>query len=823
MRALSVWWDGVVVGTLQVNPHGEMRFTYAAGWLADASRPAISFSLPKQEQPFKQRQCRPFFAGLLPEESQRDVIAGTLGISAGNDFAFLEALGGDVAGALSLWPEGEVPPPPPPGTPRPLRDDELVELLSILPRRPLLAGQKGFRLSLAGAQTKLPVVLIDDRVALPAPGQPTTHILKPAISRFPNTTENEALVMTLATAVGLPAAPVVARNVDGRPYLLVTRYDRRFDAGGRAHRLHQEDFCQALGVPPERKYAAEGGPTFKSGFDLLRRATTRPAGAVLAFLDAAIFNLIVGNADAHGKNFSLLYQGADVSLAPFYDLLSTVAYPDLSPSLAMKIAKRATLEEIRPTTWPAFGDDIGVPPRFVRRRVVELAEAVLAEVVDLPGSQALAGLDGTALAQYSSVIASRAERVARTGGTGSFEASAEALGRSGRYNRRVTGLAVVALVAALTQAAPVPSAAQTGPVIPKAPDADALLAQAVQLHEAGDLFGAVTNYEAYLKSDANNAGVRSNLGAAYVRLGRVAEGVAEYRKALAIEPGNPTYRFNLALALYRTAQYAEAVTELQGVLARQDDHLSARLLLGDCYLRQGRFQEVVDLLAPWEDSYGGDRGFAYVLGSAFIETDRIDHGQRLIEQIFKSGESAEAHLLMGTVHLRAGDSPAALVELKKAVELNPTMPVANGLLGRALLRNGEHEAAQRAFLRELEINPDDFNANLQVSELKKREQKFEEARTYIERALRMRPDDVTAKFGLAGVHISLSQNEEARKILEEVVAAAPKYSEAVTQLALVYYRLNRREDGDRMRARVQELNAEAQARQPGAQPQPPQP
>lgn len=414
-RTLSVWWDGVVVGSLQVNQHGQMRFTYAAHWLADSSRIPISFSLPKRERPFTQGQCRPFFAGLLPEESQRDMIAGALGISKGNDFALLEALGGDVAGALCLWPEGEVPPAPEPsGTPSPLSDDELRDVLDTLPKRPLLAGRDGLRLSLAGAQTKLPVVVVDDRVALPAPGQPTTHILKPAIARFPHTTENEALVMTLAAAVGLRVAPVTARIVEGRPYLLVSRYDRRFDAAGQAHRLHQEDLCQALGIVPERKYAAEGGPTFKTGFDLLRRATTRPAGAVLAFLDAAIFNLIVGNADAHGKNFSLLYQGADVSLAPFYDLLSTVAYPDLSPNLAMKIAKRATLEEVGPATWPAFAEDIGLAASFVRRRVRELSNDVIAQVALIPGSTPLAALDVSALKTYAALISDRAERVART-------------------------------------------------------------------------------------------------------------------------------------------------------------------------------------------------------------------------------------------------------------------------------------------------------------------------------------------------------------------------------------------------------------------------
>lgn len=414
-RRLSVWWDGEVVGTLQVNQHGQMRFTYGSGWLADASRPAISFSLPKQEQPFTQRQCRPFFAGLLPEEAQRDVIAGALGISKGNDFAFLEALGGDVAGALSLWPEGEVPPArEPSGTPRPLSDDELVDVLDTLPKRPLLAGREGLRLSLAGAQAKLPVVLVDDRVALPAPGQPTTHILKPAIARFPHTTENEALVMTLAAAVRLPVAPVTARRLQGRPYLLVTRYDRRFDTNGEAHRLHQEDFCQALGIAPERKYAAEGGPTFKTGFDLLRQATTVPAVAVLSFLDAAIFNLIVGNADAHGKNFSLLYQASGVSLAPFYDLLSTVAYPDLFPNLAMKIAKRATIEEIGPTTWTAFADDIGLAGSFIRRRVRELSDGVSARVLSLPAGAALAELDASALKEYAVIILSRAEQLART-------------------------------------------------------------------------------------------------------------------------------------------------------------------------------------------------------------------------------------------------------------------------------------------------------------------------------------------------------------------------------------------------------------------------
>lgn len=414
-RSLSVWWADALVGRLHLDQHGRMRFAYADEWLADPSRPAISFSLPRQRAPFSQRQCAPFFGGLLPEDAQRDAIARALGISRHNDFAFLDALGGDIAGALTLWPEGERPPTPDPSSvARPLADTELVELIDALPSRPLLAGRDGLRLSLAGAQTKAPVVLVEDRVALPVPGQPTTHILKPALARFPHITENEALVMTLAAAAGLPVAPVSARIVGGRPYLLVGRYDRRRDARGQVERLHQEDFCQALGIPSDRKYAAEGGPTFTTSFDLLRRATTIPAVAVLSLLDAAIFNVVAGNADAHGKNFSLLYTETGVRLAPFYDLLSTAAYPDLSPRLAMRVARRATLEEIDPATWPAFAKDAGLAAPFVRRRVRELSEAAIALAPGLAESPALAALDAAALSVVAALIVSRAERLART-------------------------------------------------------------------------------------------------------------------------------------------------------------------------------------------------------------------------------------------------------------------------------------------------------------------------------------------------------------------------------------------------------------------------
>jgi serine/threonine-protein kinase HipA len=203
-------------------------------------------------------------------------------------------------------------------------------------------------------------------------------------------------------------APAQARVVADRRFLLVTRYDRAHDAAGRVVRLHQEDFCQALGIPPEHKYAAEGGPTFKTAFDLLRRVATRPAVEVLKLLDAAIFNLIIGNADAHGKNYSLLHGADGATLAPLYDLLSTLAYPDLSPKLAMKIAKCATIEEIDETTWPKFAADAGLGAPFVRRRVKELAESIAKSAPIVVARIARPGLSEADLDRFGALVATRA-------------------------------------------------------------------------------------------------------------------------------------------------------------------------------------------------------------------------------------------------------------------------------------------------------------------------------------------------------------------------------------------------------------------------------
>jgi serine/threonine-protein kinase HipA len=412
-RTLDIWWDGRLVGQLTQDKHGELGFAYAPAWLDDEQAQPLSASLPKRAEPFSRRECRPFFGGLLPEESQRDAAAQALGVSRANDFALLDRLGGDVAGALQLLPPGELPATLAPDQ-RPTRLDEagLIRVLDALPVRPLLAGEEGLRLSLAGAQSKVPVVLVDGAVALPAPGQPTTHILKPPISRFTATTENEAFVMRLAAAIGLDVAPVEARIVQDRTFLLVQRYDRAIGADGIVRRIHQEDFCQALGVPPETKYASEGGPTFKDCFALLRRVAARPAVDVLKLLDAVIFNVIAGNADAHGKNFSILYDTEGPRLAPLYDLLATVAYPDLSPKFAMKIGKRAILAELDDAGWAVFASDAGLGLPLTRRRIAEISKGVVEKVTAVASELSRLGLDQASIEQFADMIRERARRLA---------------------------------------------------------------------------------------------------------------------------------------------------------------------------------------------------------------------------------------------------------------------------------------------------------------------------------------------------------------------------------------------------------------------------
>jgi serine/threonine-protein kinase HipA len=403
-RTLDVYLHNELAGQLVQDDGGQMSFTYAESWLNKPGATALSQSLPLRKERFSRNECRGFFGGILPEETKREIIARNLGISARNDYAMLEQIGGECAGAVTFIPAGEKLPEQHYGY-RKLSPDELAAILRELPKRPLLAGDEGIRLSLAGAQDKVAVRIEGNDISLPLGGAPSTHILKPAVDRFNGVVFNEALCMKLAAAAGLPAAGVETRSVDGLDYLVVERYDRmhRQTAGGPPvlDRLHQEDFCQALGIVSETKYQKEGGPSLKQCFGLLREVSSAPVVDLARLLDAVIYNYLVGNNDAHGKNFSLLYHGVgtanlDIRLAPSYDIVSTIYYPELSQTMAMKIGGEYSSEKVLPKNFEQLAEEAGLGKPLVKQRVPELAEIVTAALgtMDLahPVAEAVAAL-----------------------------------------------------------------------------------------------------------------------------------------------------------------------------------------------------------------------------------------------------------------------------------------------------------------------------------------------------------------------------------------------------------------------------------------------
>lgn len=348
---LDVYFGETKAGALSQDDAGALSYAYDPGYLAAKAPRAISFSMPLQEKAYEDRVTRPFFSGLLPDEGARRKLAGALGISSGNAFGLLEVIGGECAGALSLYPAGQTPPSSDDDGVEKLSPERLEEIIGKLRERPLLGGEDGVRLSLAGAQDKLAVCIERDAIWLAKGGRPTTHILKPFIQTLDGTVENELFCLRLAARLKLPASSVDMRRVGAIPFLLVERYDRHRQKDGTITRLHQEDFCQALSVPPELKYEEEGGPGIERCLDLLSRASARPAADRLAFIRMLIFHYLVGNADAHGKNYALLYRDKVPELAPLYDVVCTAAYPRLANKLAMKIGARNVADTIGLEQW----------------------------------------------------------------------------------------------------------------------------------------------------------------------------------------------------------------------------------------------------------------------------------------------------------------------------------------------------------------------------------------------------------------------------------------------------------------------------------------
>ncbi len=403
----DLYADGVIAGAIETGLR-ETAFIYDPAWLKSPARFPLSLSMPLSAREWGPDVILPWLMNLLPEGAPLRALTRALGASAEDVLALISASGGDLAGALSIRP--------PAGLARnePIRDEAALErIFNELPAKPFLVGEEGVAMSLAGAQEKLPVVFENGAFYIPVNGAASTHILKPDTAHLPGSVQNEALCMQLARRCGLNVADVTTGIAGDRSYLLVTRYDRILKEGA-VRRIHQEDFCQALGRPPGAKYehnqTGVPGPSLADMFALIGEHMT--ARDTNRFLDAVIFNVAIGNVDSHAKNYSILLTPGRVELAPLYDLMSGLAWASITENHAQSVGGQRRGRYMFRHHWQHLAKAAGLSAPAVLRRVVSVCDRIAAE---LPSARedviAMPAGRGMLLDTFCSEIAARVTTV----------------------------------------------------------------------------------------------------------------------------------------------------------------------------------------------------------------------------------------------------------------------------------------------------------------------------------------------------------------------------------------------------------------------------
>jgi serine/threonine-protein kinase HipA len=387
---LAVWLYGDQVATIH-RDRGRLRLIYTEDALNRYAlgTPLLSLSLPVSERRYAQGVVRAFLDGLLPEGEARRSIARGVGVRVDDTHGLIAALGRDCAGAVVIAPADQpAPPTPTTVTAEALSTDEVGTLVANLRSAPLGAGGR-VRISLAGVQEKLLLTRMPaGNWGRPTDGTPSTHILKPEIAAYPNTVENEAFCMRIARHLGFNVAGVETAEFANRKILVVERFDRVVSATGSVQRIHQEDFCQATGTPPDVKYEEDGGPSLQRIAGILQSVAAPES--LEQFLAAVTLTVLIGNGDAHAKNFSLLHHSSGaVTLAPLYDLMCTLHYGD--DRLAMYVdtvqrtdrvtAQRIVLEAVR---WGMSRQRASTTVDALLDRAPDALEAAHDETAGLP-------------------------------------------------------------------------------------------------------------------------------------------------------------------------------------------------------------------------------------------------------------------------------------------------------------------------------------------------------------------------------------------------------------------------------------------------------
>jgi serine/threonine-protein kinase HipA len=410
-----------LLGSVHSGDGGRLSFQYDGGWLQSSDAHSLSVSMRLARITYPQRVVYSYLWNLLPENP--NVLArwaAQYKVSQNNPFAFLMHVGADVPGAAQFIPPerlAEIQAEQQPNIDW-LTDEELAARLREL-RHDISAMRKSDdigKMSLPGAQAKTGFYWDEQQRRWGVPGgrTPTTHIIKPCIPGYAGLVENEHLCQDIAARVGLRAAASSVLALD-ETYIVVERFDRlpSDDGSPFVTRVHQEDMCQALGLMPARKYQEVGGPGVKQIVSLLRRVSTQPNLDVQRFIEANIFNWLIGGTDAHAKNYSLLIDRADdIRLAPLYDLSSQLPYPDLiEQKLAMKVGDRYEISRIGLAQWRQLAKSCGLEEDRVIDVATRMAAALPDHVTDARAKALADGLNAAVIEPLASMLIDHARKL----------------------------------------------------------------------------------------------------------------------------------------------------------------------------------------------------------------------------------------------------------------------------------------------------------------------------------------------------------------------------------------------------------------------------
>lgn len=389
---LNVFLNGRLVGVLRREATGAIDFQYAREWLDWRGTFPISLSLPLREDRYIGTPVTNVFDNLLPDnDAIRRRVAERVGADGTDAYSMLAALGRDCVGALQFLIDGMDPGRPGSVEGKPVSEEDVAGIIANLAAAPLGLGEdEDFRISIAGAQEKTALLRKDGGWFKPIGTAATTHILKPQIGRLPNgidlsnSVENEYLCLKLLQTFGVAAAQAQIADFGERRTLIVERFDRLWARDGRLLRLPQEDICQALSVPPTRKYQSDGGPGMREIVELFKGSDT-PDEDIATFLRTCILFWLIGATDGHAKNFSIfLSPGGRFRMTPLYDVLTaqpsleTGQIPRKKFNLAMSVGKNRhySVPDIMPRHFLQSADIAGVGTPFLRRIFDDIAENV---------------------------------------------------------------------------------------------------------------------------------------------------------------------------------------------------------------------------------------------------------------------------------------------------------------------------------------------------------------------------------------------------------------------------------------------------------------